>query len=259
MTPITNPFDFTGKTVLVTGSGRGLGHQIALRFSQAGAAIAIHYRSSREGAERVAAQIQHHHGRTFVAQADLTQEEEVNRLIEQARQALGNLDVLINNAGEYPSSSLLEMSAGEWDRVIETNLRSAFLTTRAAARQMTQDGKGGTIINIASIEGTFPATGHSHYNSAKAGVLMLTRSSAWELGRHGIRVNSISPGLISREGIEQAWPEGVNAWMDSAPLQRLGTPQDVADACLFLASSAAAWITGANLVVDGGISTRPAF
>ena len=259
MTEMTNPFDFTGRVVLVTGSGSGLGRHIALRFSQAGAVLAVHYRSHREGAGSLADEIRNAKGRVSIVQADLSREEDVERMMEQASQELGNIDVLVNNAGEYPSSSLLEMSVAEWDRVLDSNLRSTFLTTRAVSRQMVKAGRGGTIINIASIEGTFPARGHGHYNAAKSGVLMLTRSSAMELGRHNIRVNSISPGLIWREGIEQAWPEGVQSWMDNAPLQRLGKPQDIADACLFLASPAADWITGANLVVDGGISARPAF
>jgi NAD(P)-dependent dehydrogenase (short-subunit alcohol dehydrogenase family) len=259
MAEITNPFDFTGKVVLVTGSGSGLGRHIALRFSQAGASLAVHYRSSREGAESLASEIRGAHGRICVIQADLTREQEVGRMMEQVSRELGDMDVLINNAGDYPSSRLLDMSVAEWDQVLNANLRSTFLATRAAARQMVKAGRGGAIINIASIEGTFPAPGHGHYNAAKAGVLMLTRSSAWELGRHNIRVNSISPGLILREGIEQAWPVGVESWLKDVPLQRLGQPRDIADACLFLASSAADWITGANLMVDGGISARPAF
>ena len=259
MTKISNPFDFTGRVVLVTGSGSGLGRHIALRFSQAGAALAVHYRSHREGAGSLADQIRAVHGRVCVLQADLAREEEVERMMEQASHELGDIDVLINNAGDYPSSPLLEMPVAEWDQVLNANLRSTFLTTRCVARQMVKTGRGGAIVNIASIEGTFPAAGHGHYNAAKAGVLMLTRSSALELGRHNIRVNSISPGLIWRDGIEQAWPEGVGSWLKDVPLQRLGQPQDVADACLFLASSAADWITGANLVVDGGISARPAF
>ncbi len=114
-------------------------------------------------------------------------------------------------------------------------------------------GAHGAIVNIGSISASNPATDHSHYNSAKAAVLMFTRSCAQELGPFGIRVNSVSPGLIHKDGIEEAWPEGVERWQSRAPLRRLGEPEDIADACLFLASPAARWITGHNLVVDGGV------
>ena len=125
--------------------------------------------------------------------------------------------------------------------------------------QMVERECGGSIINIASIEAENAAPMHAHYCAAKAGVVMLTESSAQELGRHGIRVNCVSPGLIWREGIDEAWPEGVERWMKAAPLSRLGTPQDIANACLFLASNAAEWITGANLRVDGGVMTSQIF
>ncbi|MDQ4078313.1 MAG: SDR family oxidoreductase, partial [Chloroflexota bacterium] len=125
--------------------------------------------------------------------------------------------------------------------------------------QMIEQGAGGAIVNIASIEAERPAPLHAHYNAAKGGVLMYTRSAALELGPHGIRVNAVSPGLIWREGIEEQWPEGVARWREAAPLTRLGRPEDVADACLFLASPAARWISGTNLVVDGGVLVRPAF
>lgn len=259
MSTLPNPFDFDGKVVLVTGSGKGLGRSIALRFAQAGASVAVHYRSSREGAEEAARQIRQDHGQAQVFHADLDQAEQADRLVAQVEQTLGGLDVLVNNAGEYPTTGLLEMSAAEWDQVLSANLRSAFLATQAAARRMVSRGKGGAIVNIASIEAVFTEPGHSHYGAAKAGLIMLTRSSAWELGKHGITVNAVSPGLVWREGIEQGWPEGVASWITNAPLKRLGSPQEVADACLFLASPAAGWITGANLVVDGGISVRPAF
>jgi 3-oxoacyl-[acyl-carrier protein] reductase len=118
---------------------------------------------------------------------------------------------------------------------------------------------GGAIVNIASIEGSFAAWGHSHYSAAKAAVIMYTQSAALELGGRGIRVNCVSPGLIWREGIETAWADGVARWQARAPLTRLGMPDDIADACLFLASPAARWITGVNLTVDGGVSSSPAF
>jgi NAD(P)-dependent dehydrogenase (short-subunit alcohol dehydrogenase family) len=254
-----NPLDFHGKTVLVTGAGQGLGRGIALAFARAGAAVALHYRSSRAEAQTAADEIRALGGSVQVFQADLVQEAQVDALFAQVDESLGVLDVLINNAGEYPVTSLLEMPAAEWERVIASNLTSVFLATRAAARGMIARGRGGAIVNIASVEAQFPAFGHIHYSAAKAGVVMATRSAAFELGQYNIRVNAISPGLIWREGIEQNWPDGVARWHAAAPLGRLGLPEDVAQACLFLASPAASWISGADLPVDGGVSCRPAF
>lgn len=250
--------DFRGKRVLVTGAGSGLGSGIALRFAEAGASVAVHYRASKAGADQLVAKISTLKTNAIALQADLTRAAEVQKVFAGVLKAFGGIDVLINNAGTYPVSPLLEMPEAEWDSVIADNLRSAHLCTQAAARLMMKAG-GGAIVNIASIEAENPATGHSHYNAAKAGVLMYTRTAAQELGRHGIRVNAVSPGLIWREGIEQAWPEGVNAYLRAVALGRLGQPEDVADACLFLASSAARWITGANLVVDGGVMTHRIF
>jgi NAD(P)-dependent dehydrogenase (short-subunit alcohol dehydrogenase family) len=156
------------------------------------------------------------------------------------------------------------MTDDEWDSVVDANLRSVFLCTQAAAHQMIAQGADDApntraIVNVATIEAVNPAPNHSHYDAAKGGVLMHTRASAFELAAHGIRVNAVSPGLIWREGIEESWPDGVERWLKAAPLTRLGMPDDVADACLFLASSAARWITGANLLVDGGVMTKQIF
>jgi len=248
-------FDFRGKRVLVTGAGSGLGGGVALRFAEAGASVAVHYRKSKTGATAVVKAIEKMKRKAVAIQSDVTRGSEVERLMAATVKALGGIDVLVNNAGSYPVSPLLEMSEAEWKAVIADNLTSVHLCTQAAARQMMKQNSG-AIVNIASIEAENPAPGHSHYDAAKAGVLMHTRTAAQELGRYGIRVNSVSPGLIWREGLEQAWPEGVNAYLKAVPLALLGKPDDVADACLFLASPAARWITGANLVVDGGVMTH---
>jgi NAD(P)-dependent dehydrogenase (short-subunit alcohol dehydrogenase family) len=139
---------------------------------------------------------------------------------------------------------------------MNANLRSVFLCTQAAARQMVAQASGGAIVNITSIEAENPAPNHSHYNASKGGVLMYTRAAASELGQYGIRVNAVAPGLIWKDNIEQTWPAGVARWRQAAPLGRLGMPEDVADACLFLVSPAARWITGASLTVDGGVMTH---
>lgn len=261
MTPpnIDELFDFKGKVVLITGAGSGVGHGIALRFAQAGAKVVINYRTSAEGAQQLVAEIEATGGQAIAIQADVSQHVEVENLFKESIGHFKQLNVLINNAGIYPLHAIIEMSAEEWDAVINANLRSAFLCTQAAARQMITQKKGGAIINISSIEGENPAPLHSHYNAAKGGVNMLTTSTANELGEFGIRVNAVSPGLIWREGLDQAWPEGVERYKKAAPLGRLGDPADVADACLFLASPAARWITGANLRVDGGVMTHQIF
>ena len=254
--PIRSLFDFTGRVVIVTGSPAGIGQGIARRFAQAGANVVVHYRSSEQGAREVVERIEAMGRRAVMQQGDLTREREVEQLFQRAVEAFGRVDVLVNNAALQPLVGLLDMTPAQWDEVIEANLKSVFLCTQAAARQMIAQGDGGAIINITSIEAENPAPNHSHYDASKGGLLMYTRAAAGELGRHGIRVNAVAPGLIWREGLDKAWPDGVARYQKAAPLQRLGTPEDVADACLFLASPAARWITGVSLTVDGGVMTH---
>jgi NAD(P)-dependent dehydrogenase (short-subunit alcohol dehydrogenase family) len=251
--------DLSGKVAVVTGAGRGIGAVIARRLAEAGAVVAVHFRTSDEGAREVVAGIAASGGRAAAVGADLTDAGSVEQMFGEVVDSLGRLDVLVNNAGIYPLSPLTEMAESEWDAVINTNLKSVHLCTQRAARVMIEQGEGGAIVNIASVEGEVPAPMHSHYTSAKAGALMHTRSAALELGPHAIRVNAVSPGLIWRPGLEEDWPEGVERWVKTAPLGRLGRPEDVADACLFLVSPGSRWISGATLAVDGGVLARPVF
>ncbi len=258
MTGVRDLLRLDGRVALVTGAGGGVGAGIATRLAEAGASIAVHHLASADAAGRVAGECAAHGVETAVLRADLTVPDEVDALVEHIVSSLGRLDILVNNAGIYPVAALLDMSPEAWDRTLRTDLGSVFLCTRAAASAMISSG-GGAIVNVTSIEGQRPAPGHSHYGSAKAAVRMHTRAAAQELGPHGIRVNAVAPGLIRRDGIEDAWPEGVERWLAACPLGRLGEPADVADACVFLVSDAARWITGAELVVDGGTLTGPAF
>lgn len=247
--------NFSGKVALVTGAGSGIGRVIGLRFAQAGACVALHYRESESGARETANEIKSQGGRAEIVRADLRDAAAAQRIVDHTVNTLGGLDILINNAGSYPVTPLLQVTPDEWRAVLAANLDSVHFCTQAAARIMRQRG-GGAVVNIASIEALNPAPGHAHYNAAKSGVLMYTRTAARELGADGIRVNAVSPGLIWKEGLEESWPVGVDAYRKAAPLGRLGQATDVADACMFLASAGAGWITGANLVVDGGVLTN---
>jgi NAD(P)-dependent dehydrogenase (short-subunit alcohol dehydrogenase family) len=250
--------DLTDRVVLVTGGGSGLGAGIATRFAQAGADLVVSYRSNADGAAAVCGEIEALGRRALAIQADVSDENDVSRLFTKAITEFGRVSVVINNAGIYPQASVVDMTPAEWDATLNANLRGVFLCTQAAARQMAnQLDDLNAILNIASIEGSMTAPLHSHYIASKAGVIAYTRAAALELGPKGIRVNAVSPGLIWRKGIEDGWPEGVSAWQATAPLSRLGQAQDVADACIFLASRAASWITGINLPVDGGMLSRP--
>ncbi|MEJ2853474.1 MULTISPECIES: SDR family NAD(P)-dependent oxidoreductase [unclassified Saccharothrix] len=231
--------DLSGTTVLVTGASGGIGAGIARRFAQAGATVVPHAHSA-EG--------------DFV-RADLTDESACHDLVTEAVRRAGRLDAVVNCAGVQPDQDLDGMTVADWRAVVDTNVLSAFAVTQAAARVMR--GTGGSITHIASIQGTQPAAGHAHYCASKAALIMHARSAALEYGRFGIRVNTVSPGLVDRPGLADAWPEGVQRWHAAAPLGRLGTPEDVGDACVFLASPFARWITGHDLVVDGGVSARP--
>jgi NAD(P)-dependent dehydrogenase (short-subunit alcohol dehydrogenase family) len=257
--PLQSLLDFRGRVAIVTGSAAGIGEGIARRLAEAGAAVLIHYRANEQGAGQLRDRIAGEGGRVATFGADLTREGDVERLVAFARDALGSPDVLVNNAGAYPLASIAEMTEAEWDAVVDANLKSVHLTTRAVSRAMIASGRGGAIVNIASIEAGNVAPRHAHYQAAKAGVLMYTRAAAREFGSDGIRVNAVSPGLIWREGLDEAWRDGVRRYLSAVPLGRLGMAADVADACLFLASAAARWITGAELIVDGGVLTNAAF
>ncbi|MFF1306579.1 SDR family NAD(P)-dependent oxidoreductase [Streptomyces sp. NPDC058307] len=240
-----------GQVALVTGAGGGIGRGIALRFAEQGAsAVALHCRTAASAAREVAARIEDFGARAVVPEADLRDEDACHRLVREAAERGGGLTAPVNNAGVQPTRPLPGMTAAQWRDVVDTNLTSAFACTQAAAEVM---GPGGSVTHIASIEARQPAPEHAHYSASKAAVVTHARSAALEYGPRGIRVNTVSPGLIDREGLAQAWPEGVERWRRKAPLGRLGCPEDVADACVFLAS----WVTGHDLVVDGGVSARP--
>jgi len=243
-----------GQVALVTGAGGGIGRGIALRFAEQGAAVALHCRTAVAAARETASRIEDSGARAVVLEADLRDEDACRRLVREAAAWGGGLTALVNNAGVQPTQPLPGMTAAEWRAVVDTNLTSVFACTQAAAEVM---GAGGSVTHIASVEARNPAPAHAHYSVSKAAIVAHARAAALEYGPHGIRVNTVSPGLIDREGLAQAWPEGVERWLRKAPLGRLGRPEDVADACVFLASPLASWITGHDLVVDGGVSARP--
>lgn len=243
-----------GQRVLVTGGSGNIGRGIALRLAQAGADVVVHYHEDIDGADETLAAAKNTGRKATSVQADLENAGDVAAMFRQLDDNGTPVTRVVNNAGTYPVQPFHETSGAEWRRVVSANLDSAANVSREAIRRWCDNDIKGVIVNVASIEATDPAMGHSHYAASKAGLLMLARSLALEYGRRGIRVNSVSPGLIAREGIGQNWPEGVASWREHAPLARMGYPADVADAVLFLLAAASRWISGVNLVVDGGMS-----
>ena len=241
-----------GARVLVTGGSGNIGRGIALRLAEAGADVVVHYRSDADGAAQTVDAIG---ANALSVQADLTRSDDVAEMFGKITETGPLVSCVVNNAGGYPVQAFADMTAVEWQQVVAANLDSAVYVSQESIRRWCDGNIKGAIVNIASIEGTDPALGHSHYATSKAGLLMLTRSLTLEYGRRGIRVNAVSPGLIAREGIEENWPDGVANWHENAPLQRMGDAADVADAVLFLLSPASRWISGVNLVVDGGMSS----
>ena len=244
--------DFKDRTVVVTGSSQGIGAAIARAFASAGARVVVHYRSSKDSADALVAEMNADGGTAIALSARLDHADEVEQLFSQVVQEHGSIDVLINNAGIFPNASLLDMSLNEWQRMYADNVESTFLCTKIAALAMKPAG-GGAIVNISSISGLNPGPDHSNYNSAKAAVIMFTRSAAQELGQYNIRVNAVAPGLVDRPGLGEHWPDGVKRFRDAAPLSCLVQPQDIANACVFLASDNAARISGVTLPVDSGV------
>ena len=250
-TRVSELLDLSDQAVLVTGASGNIGAGIARRLHEAGASVALHCTSNRASVEQLSRTLG---SRVAIVQGDV--ERDAERLCAEATSAFSRLTGLVNNAGIQPVRALLEQTPADRTEMLRVNTLGVMALTAAAAKTMIGSGQFGAFVNIASIEGLQPALGHSHYTTSKAAVLMHTRSSALELGRYGIRVNAIAPGLIDVEGLETAWPEGVQRWRATCPLGRMGQADDVADAVLFLMSPAARWITGATLTVDGGVLTN---
>ncbi len=253
--PVSELLDFSRKVVLVTGASGNIGAGIARRFHDAGATVMLHSVNRREVVEQHALELG---GRAAAVVGDV--ERDAVSICVQTIERFGRIDVLVNNAGIQPVAALLDLSAADVAEMLRVNVGGVIAMTREAASHMSTNdvafGLRGAIVNVASIEGLQAAFMHSHYVASKGAVMMHTKAAASELGGVGIRVNSVSPGLIDVEGLDVGWPEGVARWHAAAPLSRLGEPSDVADAVLFLSSVGARWVTGSNLIVDGGVLTH---
>ncbi|HZO48909.1 MAG TPA: 3-oxoacyl-[acyl-carrier-protein] reductase [Gaiellaceae bacterium] len=232
-----------GRTALVTGASRGIGKAIALELGRAGASVVLGYRSGREEAEAAAAAIG---GRAV--QADVADPGSARALVEEA----GELDILVNNAGITRDGLLARMPDEDWRDVVETNLSAVFYTCRAAARPMMKRRRG-AIVNVSSIVGVHGNPGQTNYAAAKAGIIGFTKSLARELGSRGVRANVVAPGYVTTQLTDVLPEEAKSAMLAATPLGRLGDPADVAGAVRFLCSDAAGFITGAVLLVDGGL------
>ncbi|MCR8851544.1 3-oxoacyl-[acyl-carrier-protein] reductase [Lysinibacillus fusiformis] len=241
-----------GKVVVVTGASRGIGRAIALKLADEGAKVVVNYSGSQAKAEEVVAMIQEGGGEAIAVQASVSQTEEVTALMDTAVKTFGSLDILVNNAGITRDNLLMRMKEDEWDDVLDTNLKGVFLCTKAVTRQMMKQ-RAGRIINISSIVGVAGNAGQANYVAAKAGVIGLTKTTAKELASRNILVNAIAPGFIETEMTDQL-PEDIKQGMlTQIPLAKLGQPEDIAKAVVFLASDDANYMTGQTLHIDGGM------
>ena len=257
-----------GQKALVTGASSGIGKAVAIALGQAGADVAANYAGNPKGAEEVVAAVEAAGGRGLAVRADVSQEDQVEAMMGEVVGGFGTFDILVANAGLQRDFEIDEMSLADWQRVIDVNLTGQFLCTRAAVREFKRRGPRpevsralGKIICMSSVHDVIPWAGHANYAASKGGVMLLMKSLAQELAPHRIRVNSICPGAIRTPINTEAWgtPEAYGNLLNLIPAKRIGEPEDIARAAVWLASDEADYIHGINLYVDGGMTLYPGF
>jgi 3-oxoacyl-[acyl-carrier protein] reductase len=248
---VTNPLPLAGKVALVTGASRGIGRAIALRLAADGARVGLNYQSNTVLAQETADAIQAAGGEAQLFPANVAERAAVDAMVAGVVKHWGRLDILVNNAGITRDGLLLRMGEDDWDAVLDTNLRGAFLCAKAAVRPMLRSG--GRIINISSVVGQTGNAGQTNYAAAKAGLIGFTMALAREVASRNVTVNAVAPGYITTDMTAQIKPEYTERLLQMIPLARLGKPEEVADLVAFLASDRAAYITGQTIRVDGGM------
>jgi len=245
-----------GKVAVVTGASKGIGASIALHLGAEGAAVVVNYATSRQGADRVVAEIAGNGGKAIAVQADLAKHGDVKRLFEETKKAFGRVDVLVNNAGIYEFAPIEEVTPDHYHKQFDLNVLGLLLATQEAVKLMGPEG--GSIINISSVVSTLAPPNSSVYSATKAAVDAITRALSKELGARKIRVNSINPGMVETEGTTSSGIVAENSEMKKGivamtPLGRIGKPADIAPAVVFLASSDSSWVTGETHYISGGL------
>lgn len=243
-----------GKIAIITGATRGIGRGVAMAFAQHGASVAFTYSSSAQAAIELEQELAAMGVQAKGYQSNAAEFSAAEKLVEEILKDFGNIDILINNAGITKDNLLMRMSEADFDAVIEVNLKSVFNMTKAVQRTMLKNRKG-SIINMSSVVGVKGNAGQANYAASKAGVIGFSKSIALELGSRNIRCNVIAPGFIETEMTGKLPEDVVKGWRDAIPLKRGGTPEDVANACVFLASDMSAYISGQVINVDGGMLT----
>lgn len=244
--------DLTGKAALVTGASRGIGRAIAIALAEAGADVAVNYAGSEAAAAETAKAIEALGRKAILVQAHVGKSAEFEAMVQKTLETFGKLDILVNNAGITRDNLIMRMKEEDFDDVIETNLKGVFNGIKAVTRQMMKQ-RSGRIINISSVVGVLGNPGQANYVASKAGVIGLTKSAARELASRGITVNAVAPGYIETDMTDKLPAEVRDGILGQVPLGRMGKPEDVANAVVYLASEAASYMTGQTLHVDGGM------
>ena len=251
--------NFAGKVVVVTGGGSGMGTGIAECFAKAGADVVFTYCKHSAEAEGVKAKLEQYGGRVLGIKMDQRDVSQCRFAMQEAKRLMGRLDVLVNNSGLHGGTPSMELDQEIWDTLLETNLRGQFFCSQEAGKIMIEQGEGGAIISISSINAVNPLDNALHYGASKAGIEMTTRCLAKDLGQYGIRVNAIAPGLMDSPNLEQFVPGWKARFVARAPLARPGYPEDIGNIAMFLASPMSSWITGQVIVADGGVTLAAAY